>query len=208
MAEYTFFTNPMSRARIARWALHEAGADYTPMAVDWAAKPAALLQANPMGKLPTIIHHAPFGDRVVTEAAAVCCYLAEAHPAAALLPDDRERADYWRWLFFAAGPIEHAVTSKALGFAPTAKQEAMVGFGNAERAIGTLEAHLADRAFVCGDRFTMADVYVGSAVDWGLMFKTMPERPAFVAYAERLRARPAYRDAKAIDDRLIEELKR
>ncbi|MEP7284092.1 MAG: glutathione S-transferase C-terminal domain-containing protein [Rubrivivax sp.] len=84
----------------------------------------------------------------------------------------------------------------------------MVGFGNAERAIGTLDAHLADRAFVCGDRFTMADVYVGSAVDWGLMFKTMPERPAFVAYADRLRARPAYREAKAIDDRLIEETKR
>jgi glutathione S-transferase len=207
MAEYTFFTNPMSRAQIARWALHEVGADYEAVAVDWAARPAALLQANPMGKLPTIVHHAPYGDRVVTEAAAVCHYLAETHPGAGLLPDERERADYWRWLFFAAGPIEQAVTSKAMGFAPTPRQESMAGFGNYERAVGTLEAHLAGSDFVCGPRFTMADVYVGSAVDWGLAFKTMPERPAFTAYAKRLRERAAYREAKAVDDRLIEAMK-
>ena len=76
MAEYTFFTNPMSRGQIARWALHEAGADYEQVLVDWTAKPASFLAANPMGKVPTIIHHAPDGDRVVTEGAAICAMIA------------------------------------------------------------------------------------------------------------------------------------
>ena len=77
MAEYTFYTNPMSRGQIARWALHEAGAGYDQVLVNWADKPAAFLAANPMGKVPTLVHHAPGGDRVVTGAAAICGYLAE-----------------------------------------------------------------------------------------------------------------------------------
>src|SRR5687768_15375304 len=114
MAEYTFFFNPMSRAQIARWALHEAGADYEPVFVAWDAKPAELLDANPMGKLPTIVHHHADQhgghDHVVSEAAAVCHYLAEMS-APALLPDTHEKADYFRMLFFAAGPLEQAVTN-------------------------------------------------------------------------------------------------
>jgi len=110
MADYTFFFNPMSRAQIARWALHEAGADYEPVFVDWANKPQALLDANPMGKLPTIVHHhaddSGGHDHVVSEAAAVCHYLAE-REAPELLPRDEEKADYFRWLFFAAAPLEH-----------------------------------------------------------------------------------------------------
>jgi glutathione S-transferase len=100
--DYTFFMNPMSRAQIARWALHEAGANYKDTLVEWGDKPPALLDANPMGKLPTIIHHADGGDRVVTEAAAICAYLAEMHPEAGLLPNDAQMADYYRWMFFAA----------------------------------------------------------------------------------------------------------
>src|ERR1043166_3917803 len=115
MAEYTFFTNPMSRGQIARWALHEAGAEYDQVLVDWKAKPAALLAANPMGKVPTLIHHALSGDRTISEAAAICAYLADEHPRAELTPRESERADYYRWLFFAAGPIEQMTTVKALG---------------------------------------------------------------------------------------------
>jgi glutathione S-transferase len=67
----------------------------------------------------------------------------------------------------------------------------MAGFGSYDRTIDTLEQHLADNRFVCGDRFTMADVYVGSHVDWGLAFGTFPKRDAFTAYVERCRARAA-----------------
>lgn len=205
MAEYTFYTNPMSRGQIARWALHEAGADYEQVLVDWMAKPAELTGANPMKKVPTIVHHVGDSERVVTEAAAICHYLAEMS-APDLLPRDEEKADYFRYLFFAAGPVEQAVTSRAMGWTvdDPAKQ-GMLGFGTYERAIDTFEAMLDGRDFVCGPRFTMADVYVGSQVDWGLSFKSIATRPAFEAYAARLRDRAAYKAAKAIDMKLIAE---
>lgn len=205
MATYTFFTNPMSRGQIARWALHEAGADYQQVLVDWTAKPDEFLRANPMGKVPTLIHHAEEGPPVVTECAAICAYLAEMHPQAALLPFDDEMADYYRWLFFAAGPVEQAIVGRSMGWEIPPEREAMVGFGNLDRVLDTLEGHFNDHAFVCGARFTMADVYVGSQVDWGLTFGSIPPREAFVAYAERLQARDAYKAAKVIDHALIEE---
>lgn len=208
MAEYTFFTNPMSRGQIVRWALHEVDADYEQVLVDWADKPAAFLAANPMGKVPTIIHHADSGDHVVTEAAAICHYLAEMHPQASLLPRDAEMADYFRWLFFAAGPVEQAITSRALKFEPSPEQQVMAGWGSFERTMDTIELHLAGRDFVCGGRFTMADVYVGSSIDWGLTFGIIPPREAFVAYAERMQARPRYKAAKAVDNALIAEKKK
>ena len=213
MAEYTFYTNPMSRGQIARWALHEAGADYEQVLVEYGPdQPAAFVQANPMRKFPTLVHHhagADGGghDHVVTEAAAICHYLAAMHPDSGLLPDAHEKADYFRYLFFAAGPVEQAVTSKSMGWSPgdDPQKQGMVGFGSYDRAVDALEAMLTGRYYVCGDRFTMADVYVGSQVDWGVSFETLPRREAFVAYAERLRTRDAYRAAKDIDGALIAE---
>ncbi len=209
MAEYTFYTNPRTRGQIARWALHEARAEYAQVLVDLAHKPKALLDANPMGKVPTLVHHALDGDRVITEAAAICVYLAEAHPGAELSPHEMERADYFRWIFFAAGPVEQAITARNFGFEPKdARAEGTAGFGSYSRVIATLESLFADsREWVCGERFTMADVYVGSQIDWGLTFGTIPPKVDFVAYAERLQAREAYKAAKAIDNALIGETK-
>ena len=207
MSDYTFYTNPMSRGQIVRWALHEVGANYEQVLVDWQDKPAAFLAANPMGKVPTIVHHAASGDRVVTEAAAICLYLAEMHPEAGLLPNDAEMADYYRWTFFAAGPVEQSIVSRAFKFEPSPEQEGMAGWGSFERTLNTLETFLASRDWVCAERFTMADVYLGSSVDWGLTFGTLPPSEALVAYAERLQARPAYKAAKAIDHALIEARK-
>ena len=213
MAEYTFYTNPMSRGQIARWALHEVDADYEQVIVDWAAKPAAFTAANPMGKVPTIVHHTSLedgsGDKVVTEAAAICHYLAEMNPEAGLLPHDEEMADYFRWLFFAAGPVEQAIGAKNFGFDPKdPQQQGMVGFGSFERTMDTLERHIAGGEYVCGERFTMADVYVGSMIDWGTNFGIIPPAVAFVSYIDRLRERPAYQAAKAIDNELIERMKK
>jgi glutathione S-transferase len=208
MAEFTFFFNPMSRAQIARWALHEVHADYDPVFVAWDGKPSALLEANPMGKLPTIIHHHGGHDHAVSEAAAVCHYLALTHPQAGLLPDAHEQANYFRWLFFAAGPLEQAATAKMFGWEVPPPQEVAAGFGNYDRTMDALDAWLSAHAYVCGDRFTMADVYVGSQIDWGLMFKSYPDTESFVAYAERVRSRDAYREAKAIDNALIAEMQK
>jgi glutathione S-transferase len=204
MAEYTFYTNPMSRGQIVRWALHEAGADYGQVLVDWQAK-GDLLTINPMGKVPTIIHHHGGHDHVVTEAAAICHYLAEMS-APDLLPQAHEKADYFRWLLFAAGPLEQAIVAKSMGWEVPPEREGMAGFGNYDRTVDALDSWLSAHDLVCGSRFTMADVYVGSAVDWGLQFGSIPARASFEAYAERFRARQAYQAGKAIDGALIAEM--
>ncbi|PKB25807.1 glutathione S-transferase [Novosphingobium kunmingense] len=204
MAEYTFFTNPMSRGQIARWALHEVEAGYDQVIVDFAQKQPAFLAVNPMGKVPTLVHHSTTGDKVVTECAAICVYLGEAHPEAGLGPSADESAAYYRWLFFAAGPVEQAVMVRSMGWQLPVEREGMAGWGNYERTMATLESHFEGNNYVCGNRFTMADVYVGSQVDWGLTFGSIPPNEAFVAYAERLQARDAYKAAKAIDNALIE----
>ena len=207
MVAYTLFTNPMSRGQIARWALHEAGVEYDQVLVDWAEKPVALLAANTMGKVPTLIHRSETGERVVTECAAICAYLAESEPEAGLLPSDAELADYYRWMFFAAGPVEQAIVGRSMGWEVPPERQSMVGFGSLERVLDTLDNHFFTHDFVCGPRFTMADVYVGSQIDWGLNFGSIPPRESFVAYAERFQARAAYSAAKAIDNQLIQEAK-
>lgn len=206
MAQFTFYHNPMSRGAIAHWALIEVGADFETVLVEWGAKPAGLAKANPMGKVPTLVHHHGDHDHVVTEAAAICHYLAHTHPDSGLLPNDHEAASYFRWLFFAAGPVEAAVTAKAMGWEVDEEKRAMAGFGTYDLVVDTLDEWLSDHDFVCGDRFTMADVYVGSQVDWGLMFGSIPERDGFKAYQQRIQARAAYKAARAADAKLHAEM--
>src|SRR5439155_27167144 len=136
------------------------------------------LLVNPMGKVPAIKH----GGKVVTEVAAICAYLAEAFPEAGLAPRPEERADYYRWMFFVAGPVEQAVTNKSAGFIPSADQARMFGYGNYELTIDVLDNWLGQRDYVCGKRFTAADVLVGSHVMWGMQFGTVPHRPSFDSY--------------------------
>ena len=204
MAEYTFFFHPQSRAQAVRWALHEVKADYEPVLVHWENRPAELLAANPMGKLPTIIHHARSGDRVVTETAAICHYLAEAERSD-LRPREKEKASYYRWLFFVAGPGEAAVTSHNMGWDPDEQQQMTVGFGSYDRVIEALDDWFSKHDYVCGSRFTMADVYVGAQILWGLMFNAIPERDSFSAYAERLSKRDTYKKARTIELTLFKE---
>ncbi|GAA0669652.1 glutathione S-transferase [Sphingomonas insulae] len=197
-ADLTLYTNPMSRGRIARWMLEEVGADYEVVLLDYAAtmKQQPFLAINPMGKVPAIVHH----GRTVTECAAVCAYLAEAFPDSGLAPNADERADYYRWLFFAAGPVEAAVTNRSLGVVPTDQQRRMVGYGDYDRVVDVLEQAVAAHAYIAGDRFTAADVYVGSQVIWGVQFGSLPKRDAFDAYVARLVKRDAYVRAAALDD--------
>lgn len=199
----TFYTNPMSRGQIVRWALHEAGVEYDQVLLDYdtGMKGDDYLKINPMGKVPAIVHD----SKIVTECAAICAYLAEAFPATNLSPTTDERADYYRWLFFASGPVEQAITDRNLGLTPTKDQERSAGYGNYDRVMDVLDGVLQEREYICGDRFTMADVYVGSQVDWGLQFQTFPDRESFNSYANRLRARENYQASKAVDAALMPE---
>ncbi|MAW99757.1 MAG: glutathione S-transferase [Sphingomonas sp.] len=198
-----FYTHPMSRGRIARWMLEEVGQPYETRLLDFATtmKAAEYLAVNPMGKVPAIRHK----DRVITECGAICAYLADAFPDAGLSPDPAERADYYRWFFFAAGPVEQVVTNKALGFTVNAEQSRMAGYGSHELALDVIEHAVSAKPFLAGERFSAVDVYFGSQLGWGVQFGILPDRPAFRAYLDRIFARPAYKRASEIDDALIAE---
>lgn len=203
-SDIIFYHNPMSRGQIVRWMLEEVGAPYDTEILDYAngMKSEAYRAINPMQKVPAIAHK----GRVVTEAAAICAYLADAYPEAGLGPREDEKADYYRWLFFAAGPLEQAVTNKAAGFEPTTERQRMFGYGYYDLAVNALANHLAGREFVCGSRFNAADVYVGSAILWGTQFGTLPKLDSFLAYGDRLCQRDAYKRGKEEDNRLIAEI--
>lgn len=192
----TLYTNPMSRGRIARWMMEEAGQPYEVVNVPFGPKMKAAdyRHVNPMGKVPALKH----GDKIVTECAAICAYMAEAFPDAGLAPRAEERADYYRWMFFAAGPLEQAVTNRAMGFVVPDERRGMSGYGSYETVMDTLEQAVSAHDFIAGNRFTAADVYVGSAVSWGLMFGSIEKRPAFEAYATRIGTREAYRRTHAL----------
>ncbi len=197
----TFYTNPMSRGRLVRWMLEEVGAPYETELLDFATSGKApdYLAINPMGKVPAIVHD----GKTVTECAAICAYLAEAFPDSGLAPNADERADYYRWMFFAAGPVEAAVTEKSLGVEVPADKQGMVGYGTFDLMVDTLEKAVSAHPYIAGDRFTAADVYVGSQVGWGKMFGTLPQRDAFDAYLGRIMEREAAVSARAIDDALM-----
>jgi glutathione S-transferase len=205
--ELIFYTNPRSRGRIVRWMLEEVGQPYRTEVLDYGTtmKAPAYLAVNPMGKVPALRH----GDAVVTEAAAICAYLADAFPQAKLAPPpgDRLRAPYYRWLFFAAGPIEASVSNKALGFIVPPEREPSIGYGSFERVMKTLEDAVSSANYLIGDSFTAADVYLGSQIGFGLMFGTLEKRPAFERYWQRISARPAYARARELDDALMPKQK-
>lgn len=200
-ADLIFYTNPMSRGRIIRWMLEEVGAPYDTVVLDYAStmKQEPYLSVNPMGKVPAIVHK----GKTVTECAAICAYLADAFPEAGLAPPTDDRADYYRWLFYAAGPVEQGVTDRAMGFVPSEQQHRMAGYGSFDLMVGVLDKAVAANPYITGDRFTAADVYVGSQVAWGTQFGTLPKRDAFAAYIERLTARDAYKRANEIDNALM-----
>ncbi len=200
--ELVFYTNPMSRGRIVRWMLEEVGQPYRTELMDFTVlKSPEFLAINPMGKVPAVTH----GDTVVTECAAICAYLADAFPQADLAPalGDRARGSYYRWLFFAAGPVEAATTNRSLGFETPAGREMMTGYGTYEATINTLEQAVSRSTYIVGDRFTAADVYVGSQIGFGLRFGSLEKRPAFERYWATVSSRPAAVRAAEIDDALI-----
>ena len=196
--ELVFYTNPQSRGAIARWMLEEVGQPYRTELLGYGTtmKSPEYLAINPMGKVPAIVHR----GRVVTEAAAICAYLADAFPEAGLAPPPGERDRYYRWMFFAAGPGEQAIVNRALGFVVPEGREMMAGYGSYDLMVETLAGAVKGRTYVASDRFTAADVYVGSQIGWGLAFGTLPAREEFTAYWAGLENRPARQRAHAADE--------
>ncbi|AWN54748.1 glutathione S-transferase family protein [Methylobacterium sp. 17Sr1-1] len=203
--DLVFYTHPMSRGRIVRWMLEEVGAPYRTEIVGYGPtmKEAAYRAINPLAKVPALTHRGV----TVTETAAICAYLADAFPQAGLAPalGDPERGAYFRWLFFAAGPVEAAVTNKALGVEVSEERRRMVGYGSMAEVLDALEGVVSGRDYLAGGRFSAADLYLGSHLMWGMQFGGIERRPAYEAYVARLADRPAAVRAREIDDRLIAE---
>ncbi len=195
----TLYTHPMSRGRMARWMLEELGEPYDTVALDYGPtmKAAAYLAINPMGKVPAVVHD----GQVITEVAAICTYLADAFPKAGLMPADK--ASFYRRMFFAAGPLEYAVTNTSLGWTPTPEKQGRVGYGTLSHVVDTLTGHLAQHPYFCGETFSAADIYVGSQIGWGLRFNTLPANETLQAFWQRIATRPALTRANAADDALM-----
>jgi glutathione S-transferase len=203
MSSMIFYTNPMSRGRIARWMLEEVGAPYTAINLRYGPEmhTPAYLAINPMAKVPALQH----GDQIVTECAAICAYLADAFPGAGLAPAPSARGAYHRWMFFGAGPWEAATTNRSLGVEVPADKSGMVGYGDFDRAQAALTGALNAGPYLCGDAFTAADVYVGSQIGWGVRFGSIPQTPVVLDYLQRVQSRPAAIRANELDDAAMAE---
>jgi glutathione S-transferase len=191
--EIVFYHNPRSRSQMVHWMLEEAAAPYRIMPIDFEKgehKAPSFLALNPMGKLPTIVHR----DVVVTETAAIIAYIADAFPAADLAPSpgDARRGAYYRWLFFGAGCFEPALLDRMMNRPPVERKSA-VGWGSYDDVVVTLETALAAGPWLLGDKFSAADVYVGSEIRFGMMFgaPNLKGNKVFDDYVARLSARPA-----------------
>lgn len=191
------YHSPMSRSTTVHWMLRELGEPFELIPVDLKAgehKSPAFLALNPMGKLPTLLDD----DVVVTETAAILTYLADRYPKAGLAPaiDAPARAAYLRWMFFSAICIEPAVLDRYL---QRETPPSMAGWGSYATVVQTLAGLVGPDRFVLGDRFSAADVYLGSTLGYLLQFKLLEERPEFTGYVARLRERPAWQAARAAD---------
>ncbi len=197
------YHHPYSRAAGTVWALEEVGVDYALRWVDiqsGAQKAPEIVALNPMGKLPLLTD----GDQVVTEAGAIALYLADRYAYGKLAPavDDPARGTYLRWSFFAPSVIEPGAMAKSKGWEARAGQ---VGWGDYDSMLNSMEAAIAGRQFILGDRFSMADVVFGGTLRYMLRFNMVEPKPAFTDYSERLAARPALQRADAKNAAVMKE---
>jgi glutathione S-transferase len=184
-----------SRSSIARWMLEEVGERYAIKPVDLQKgenREPGYLAVNPMGKVPTLDHD----GTIITEAAALCAYLADAFPQARLnVPvGDPRRGPYLKWLFFGPSCVEPAITDRAFPRKEEPRRGTL-GYGDYDTVLDVLAKAVAPGPYILGEQFTAADVVIGSGLRWGMMFKLIPERPEFVSYGARLSERPALKRA-------------
>lgn len=194
----TFYHAVQSQSGTVNWMLQELGIPFDVKLIDirGGGQAPELLALNPLGKVPTVVH----GDTVVTEAAAICCYLADLYPEVGLAPalDDPKRGEYLRWLFFSPSTVEPAFIDRIREY------KAEDSIQNSYRDWKTLVPILLDVVdkadpWLLGQDFTTVDVVLGGCIRFGCMFDILPKDPIFDAYITRLDARPAYQRAQELD---------
>ncbi|MEM6413329.1 MAG: glutathione S-transferase family protein [Pseudomonadota bacterium] len=206
-SDAVLYHDPQSRGLTTLWMNEELRSPCTIELVDLQKgeqKKPNFLSINPMGKVPALVH----GDVIVTEAAAICAYLADAFPGPGMAPalNDRQRGTYFRWMFFAPSCVDPMMIDKARG-GETA-DPARAGHGRAEDVITALRSAVTDKTYILGDQFSAADVVIGTTIKFGIMTKHIPEDPILQAYVDRLNERPAARKAEEINARYLRKLGR
>jgi glutathione S-transferase len=202
MAKLTLYHAAPSRSSIVHWMLEEVGEPYDLHLLSLKGgdnRAPDYLAVNPMGKVPALRH----GDVVITEAAAICTYLADAFPKRKLnIPiGDPRRGLYLKWLFFGPSCLEPAIQDRAFPRKEAAPRAAM-GYGEYDTVLDVIAQAVAAGPYLMGEQFTAADVVIGSGLRWGMAFKLLPQRPEFVAYTGRLAERPALQRAQSKDQEL------
>ena len=197
------FWAPHTRSITALWALEESGLPYSRTPIDIRSgpdRPADFLAVNPMGKVPALRD----GAAMLAEATAICAYvgdrtLARSAGEAGLAPafDDPARGRYLHWLFFRAGCLEPAFGQKLGGWT---MDPLAAGWGSFDKTMDVIEAAVTPGPWLLGERFTMADVAMGSGLWYGLeVLKAIEGYPGIAAYVERCVNRPAYQRALSIE---------
>lgn len=192
----TLFTNPQSRARIVRWMLEECELPYETKVLEYGPpmKAPEILAMNPMGKVPIL----KAGDRVVTEVAAICCYLAELVPEKKLAPVSgaADRAEYFRWIFFLSGPLEAIMTARKIKHLDEPQS---AGYGRYEDILASLSLAVSGKQYLCGESFTAADLLMSTYLRWYVSFGLLEPRTEFQEYFDRHLQRPASLRAHELD---------
>ncbi len=191
-ADMTLYYNPMSRGRTVHWMLEEVKATYETKLMKLETgehKSPEYLKLNPMGKVPTFVHKGV----VITEVPAILAYLADAFPQAGLAPavNSPERGSYYRWLFFAASNIEPAMIDLKFPRVNPPKSS-QAGHGNTDDVVRTLATTL-NKGYLVGDKFTAADLFMASGIEWWMFTKFLEPRPVFKQYVALCQDRPGYR---------------
>jgi glutathione S-transferase len=201
VSKLTLFHAAPSRSSVALWMLEEVGEPYEIKLLNLKngdARQPAYLAINPMGKVPALKD----GDVVITECAAICCYLADAYPKSGLsVPiGDPERGGYLKWLFFGPSCLEPAMIDRSLKREGASRT--MLGWGDYDTVFDVVTKAIATGPYLLGDKFTAADVVIGSGLRWGTIFKLIPESAEISAYVSRLERRPALQRAAEKDTQL------
>ena len=203
MSDLTLYYAVPSRGMGVHWMLEEIGEPYEKVVLSLDReehKTPEFLAINPMGRVPVLTH----GEVVVTETAAIVMYLAEAFPSANLGTgvDSLDRGSFLRWMFFAPVSAEPSIMWESLGKV-TAESD-YLPFADVETVATTMAEAVREKAFVVGDRFSAADVMLGTTIMWGTkLMPVLPMLPELLEYWERLEQRPAWQRSFGEDQKLM-----
>jgi glutathione S-transferase len=203
----TLFHSPQTRSSASLTLLEELGAPYELQVLNMKAaeqRQSAYLAINPLGKVPAIRH----GEALVTEQVAIFLFLTDLFPQSSLAPSigDPLRGPYLRWMVYYAACYEPALVDRAMKREPA--PPAMSPYGDFETMLGALVGRLTNSPYLLGDTFSAADLLWGLALQWGTMFKIVPENPVITDYVKRVTTRPSVVKVAAMDAEWVVEHER